>query len=89
MQRMHTVDLLEQAIAAATRLGYQTRYEWLGGQGGGACEVHGKKWLFLDLAQSPQDQLAQVLEALRKEPQVPKLELGRELRGLLNLRKAA
>jgi hypothetical protein len=61
---MHTVDLLDQAVGAAKQRGYKVREEWLGGAGG-ACEIQGQKWLFLDLALSPDEQLEQVLEALR------------------------
>ncbi len=64
---MSTVELLEQALALAKRLGYAVRQEWLGGSGGGACEIKGKKLLFLDLAETPLDHLDQVLELLRRE----------------------
>jgi hypothetical protein len=64
---MHTVELLQEALRSAQRLGYQVRHEWLGGSGGGACEIQGRKWLFVDLAMGPADQLAQVLDTLRRE----------------------
>ncbi|MCL6501992.1 MAG: hypothetical protein K6T86_04855 [Pirellulales bacterium] len=64
---MHTVDLLEQAIAAARRLGWQVREDWLDGNGGGACYIKGQKWIFLDLAQDARDHLAVVCEALARE----------------------
>ena len=47
---MHTVEALEQALDLAQRLGYEVRQEWLGGNGGGGCELNGQKVLFLDLA---------------------------------------
>jgi hypothetical protein len=65
---MHTVELLHEALRAAQRLGYQVRHEWLGGSGGGTCEIKGQKWLFVDLALGPSDQLEQVLDALAREP---------------------
>jgi hypothetical protein len=65
---MHTVELLQDALRSAERLGYQVRHEWLGGGGGGACEIQGQKWLFVDLALGPADQLEQVLDTLRREP---------------------
>ncbi len=65
---MNTVELLEEALRSAQRLGYQVRHEWLGGSGGGACEIQGRKWLFVDLALGPADQLEQVLDTLRREP---------------------
>ena len=36
---MHTIEVLEQAIAQAKRLGFGVRSEWLGGSGGGDCET--------------------------------------------------
>ena len=86
---MHTVDLLEQALDAAKTLGYRLRQEWLGGAGGGGCEIKGQKWIFLDLALSPADQLSQVAEALRADPRVAELNIHPALRSSLSLRRAA
>jgi hypothetical protein len=86
---MHTVDLLEQSLEAAKALGYRVRQEWLGGSGGGGCEIKGQKWLFLDLALSPADQLAQVADALRVDPRTNHLNVPPALRSFLNLRRAA
>ena len=88
---MHTVDLMEQALAAAERLGYSIRHEWLGGSGGGSCEFGGKKWIFVDLALNNVEQLDQVLGALKHNPGFATLEFSRPLGRLLELpeRKAA
>ncbi len=86
---MHTVELLEQAIDMASRLGYKIRLEWLGGTGGGGCELNGRKILFLDLALGPVDQLDLALEALRHEPDAIALPMPAELRDLLGVRKSA
>jgi hypothetical protein len=88
---MHTVHLLDEALRAAERLGYQVRHEWLGGTGGGGCEIKGRKWLFVDLALGPGDQLEQVLDALRREGAAPSLPAAEPLRQLLQppLRKSA
>jgi hypothetical protein len=67
---MHTVDLLEQAIALAGSLGYRVRQEWLGGSGGGGCEIRGERWLFVDLALTPVEQFAQVLDVLQADPKL-------------------
>ena len=86
---MHTIEMLEQAVDLAGRLGYAVREEWLGGHGGGSCELGGRKILFLDLALGPIDQLHQVLDALRREPDAGKLPMPHQLRELLKLRKSA
>lgn len=86
---MHTIDLLEQALDAARRLGYTVRLEWLDGQRAGACELRGKRYLFLDLAQGPMEQLDLVLEALRRDARLPDLLLHHDLRDRIALRKSA
>jgi hypothetical protein len=63
---MHTVELLERALRAAEGLGYRVRQEWLDGPGAG-CEIKGEKWLFLDLASNPLDQLDVVAGVLSRE----------------------
>lgn len=80
---MLTVEMLESAIGLAEKIGYQTRYEWLGGVGGGGCELKGKKWLFVDLALDPGEQLEQVLDTLRLEPVALAHPMPDELRQLL------
>jgi hypothetical protein len=86
---MHTVDLLEEALSLAERAGYRVRQECLGGQTGGACEIRGRKWLFLDLDQSPADQLEQVLDALRGDTAIPPLSMSATLQERLQLRRSA
>ena len=86
---MHTVELLQQAIRLAERLGYTVRQEWLAGAEGGACELKGRKYLFLDLSAGPMDQLDQVLHSLRREPISPSLPVPAPLQDLLGLRKSA
>ena len=80
---MHTVELREQALAVAEKLGYHVREEWLGGNGGGPCEFAGRKWIFVDLALSAVEQLEQIAEALRSDPALGTIPLSRPLRALL------
>jgi hypothetical protein len=61
---MHTVELLDEVMHVAREAGYRVRQEWLGGSRGGACEIKGQKWIFVDLADSPWDQLQQVCRVL-------------------------
>ncbi|MEX2187660.1 MAG: hypothetical protein WD875_12730 [Pirellulales bacterium] len=63
---MHTVELLEEAIALAQMLGYEVRLEALDGHAG-SCVVAGRKLLLVDLAASPAERLDTVLDALREE----------------------
>ncbi len=86
---MHTVELLEQVLTIAERLGYGVRHEWLGGQGCSACEFSGRKWMFVDLAASTAEQLEQVAEALQADPGVHLLKLDAPLQKLLQTDRAA
>ena len=86
---MHTVEMLAEALDLAARLGYEVRQEWFGGCGGGGCELAGRKMLFLDLALGPVDQLEQVLDTLRREPDAIRLPMPHQLREMLNVRKSA
>lgn len=80
---MHTVEMLEQALGLAARLGYAIRQECLAGSGGGGCELNGRKLFFLDLDLGPAEQLDQVLETLRREPSIAEVPVSIELRKLL------
>mgnify|MGYP000851217930 CR=1 FL=1 len=86
---LHTVELLEQALAAATSGGIAVREEWLGGSGGGPCEIRGKQWLFIDLALPYAEQLDQALEALRALPEGAVTALPASLRAMLARRQRA
>ena len=85
---MHTVEMLEQALDLAARLGYTIRQDCLAGRGGG-CELKGRKLFFLDLDLGPDEQLEQILETLRREPAAATLPMPQELRELLRVRKIA
>ena len=86
---MHTVELVKEAIALARHAGYRIRQEYLGGAMGGGCEFGGQKWIFLDVSLGPVDQLDQILEALRHDPDVVGISMTDELRGRLGVRKSA
>jgi hypothetical protein len=79
---MHTVELLERAVDLAKGLGYSIRQECLAGRGG-ACELKGRKILFLDVDAGPAEQLEQVIAALRREPDIATHVADSELRKLL------
>jgi hypothetical protein len=86
---MHTVELLEQAIAQAERRGFIVRQDWLGGSTAGACELKGRRWLLIDLALSPREQLDLVEEALRQFPEPSTASLPSPSSAPFPLRKAA
>jgi hypothetical protein len=86
---MHTIEMMEQAVAAAEALGYSVRHEFLGGVGGGGCEIAGRRWIFVDLALNAHEQLGQVIEALREDQGVYSLSLSRELADTIGIRRAA
>lgn len=87
---MHTVELLEEALEIAQRLGYQIRHEWLGATGGGGvCEFAGRRWIFVDLALNRVEQLEQVTLALQADPSIYQTEMSPHLQSLLNIRRAA
>lgn len=72
---MHTVELFERLVEVARQLGYEIRHEYLGGVGGGRCEVAGRKWIFVDLAVSAAEQLDQLVEALQEDPAIHSVSL--------------
>jgi hypothetical protein len=86
---MHTVEMLQEAVDTARRLGFEVRQDWLGGDGGGHCIVRGRKWLLLDVAQSADEQLNVVAEALRDESGVARAVRSPELAARLHVRVAA
>lgn len=59
------VARLKRLIAGAKAEGIKIRSEWLGGESGGACEIGGQPWIFLDLSLSIEEQLGQIEDALR------------------------
>jgi hypothetical protein len=85
---MHTVELLEQALATARQMGYLVREEWLG-TGGGSCVLKGRRCLFVDLAISHREQLEQVLAAISEADEQTLLQFPANVRNLLDLRKSA
>ncbi len=78
-----TVELLDQALDLCQRLGYTIRQEFLGGSGGGGCELRGRKYLFVDLALQHLEQFDQVCETLRDDPMLLTVAVPTPLRAYL------
>lgn len=81
---MHTVELLEEALSVARSLGYGIRHEWMGGTGG-ACEIAGKSWLFVDLSLTADEQLDLVIESIKSHPAVHSLKLSPAMSSLMDV----
>lgn len=54
---MNAVEHLDAMIDVAQQHGYRVRYDYFGGTGGGFCQFNGAKWLFIDLALNPLEQV--------------------------------
>ena len=59
-----TVERLERAIAVARQRGFEVRFEALQGAVGGVCEFGSKRWIFIEITSSVQEQLDQLLASL-------------------------
>ena len=57
---LSTVEKLAQALDFAKSAGFEVRFEYLQGEGGGACFFGNRRWLFVDLAMSVAEQLEAV-----------------------------
>jgi hypothetical protein len=86
---MHTVELIDEAIRIAMACGFSVRQEWLGGAMAGACQFKGRRWVFVDLALTPGEQLEQLVSAIAAEPQVAEIAVSQQMQRMLNLRRAA
>jgi hypothetical protein len=86
---MHAAKLLAEALELARRMQYTVREEYLDGAGGGHCYFSGKKWLLLDVAQSTEEQLSDVTDALRAESALASHPMTSSLAQWLQLNKAA
>ena len=62
---MRTLELLDYMTELARRIGYDVREEWLDGVGGGACELKGRRVLFVDQSLPPSERVEQVARALK------------------------
>ncbi len=86
---MSQLKQYEQFLEVAQQLGYQVRYDYFGGTGGGVCQYGGKKWLFIDLALTVQDQMDVVFSALGADPLFSTVELPAGVRQVLFDRRVA
>ena len=64
MAELSLIAQLDGLIHQARQSGYEIRYEYLSGNGGGICEYAGKRWLFIDLALSAEESWEILRESL-------------------------
>jgi hypothetical protein len=86
---IHCVELLEMALATASALGYRIREDALGGPSGGACQLKGQKWLFIDPTLSSRERLQLVVDALAADPLTSTVEVPPALTNVIGSRRAA
>jgi hypothetical protein len=87
--RVHSVELLEQALQEAKRLGFRIREDALDGCSGGACQIKGQRWLFIDPSLSTRERLELVLDALVALGEEIDRELSAPLARAIGNRRAA
>ena len=87
--RVHSVELLEQALQAARQLGFRIREDALDGCTGGSCQIKGERWLFIDPSLSTRERLELVLEALVSLGNEIDRELSAPLSRVIHGRRAA
>ena len=80
---MRTLELLDYMVDLARRLGYEIREEWLDGIGGGACELKGKRIMFVDQSLPPSERVQQLARSLRGIVDLEKIYILPEARTLL------
>lgn len=68
---MHTIDLLQEVLRISSQGGWQVRCE-SHGSGGGACRLGNEHLLFVDQSLTANEQLEQVVFALRDYLSCPK-----------------
>ena len=88
-RRIHSVELLELALATARRLGYRVREDALGGFAGGGCQIKGQKWLLLDPNLSTRERLQVVLDVLAADGDLAAIDLSPPLAAALQCTRAA
>ncbi len=80
---MHTVDILDEAFRLAERVGFSVRRQWLADGLGGACRIGEQRVLFVNLSATIEEQLQQVIGALRREELADVTEISEPLSRLL------
>lgn len=80
---MDALAQLDLVVELFERLEIDVRREHLGGDGGGLCQVPGKRMVFIDLDADNLTQLAQSVRALASLPELPTIQVAPALRELI------
>ena len=81
---MDTESQLAALLELAEELGIEVRQAALGGQGGGLCEVRGRRILFVDVLADWQDRLGRTAGALAELAELEQRYVAPQLRELLD-----
>lgn len=71
---------LGQLLEAAEQIGIDVRTAPMGGEGGGLCELRGRKVLFVDITADVATRYDRTVEALASLPELEQLYLPPEVR---------
>lgn len=80
---MDALAQLDHVVELFERLEIDVRWEHLGGDGGGLCQVPGKRMVFIDLDADHVTQLAQSVRALASLPELATIHVAPALRELI------
>lgn len=86
---MNAPQLLAEAVQLARTVNYEVREELLDGAGGGHCFFARRKVLLLDVTQSAEERLSDVVDALREETALWEHPISAALAQQLQLTKTA
>lgn len=60
--------LFDEAAAIVAAQGFEVRFEHLGGNGTGYCQLGERRWMVIDVAQPLEEQLEQLAAAIASQP---------------------
>ena len=75
--------LFDEAIDVLHAQGFAVRYEHLGGNGTGFCQVGQQRLVVVDVAQNAEEQLDQLAGAIASQPWPDSIELSNQLCSLV------
>lgn len=82
---MPTSQLLDEATSLIQALGFEVRFDYLGGDGTGHCRLGQRRLMVIDVAQPVDEQLDRLCRAISSQPLppgvIPSEELNRVLAG--------